>query len=131
MTIPFACVVLAFSMMYLTKLPVAVAMARLPKGYNNRTPRDQQAQLTGWGKRALGAHQNSFESFPAFAAAVIVAHLGGADPDLSAALAVTHVLARVAYTAAYIADVHLVRSLIWTLSTLCSFGLFILPWVNG
>ena len=79
MTVPFTCVAIAFVFLYVSKFPVGLAMARMPKGYDNRHPRDQQAQLTGWGKRALAAHQNGFESFPAFASAVLVSHVGGGD----------------------------------------------------
>ena len=89
MTVPLACVFLAFVVTMLTKAPVAVAQLRQPGGYDNRLPRDQQAGLSGWGRRALGAHLNAFEAFPAFAAAVLVAHLAGADPAWSTGLAVT------------------------------------------
>ena len=35
-----------------------MAMAQLPEGYDDKNPRDQQARLSGWGKRALPAHAN-------------------------------------------------------------------------
>lgn len=127
MTVPFTCVAIAFVFLYVSKFPVGLAMARMPKGYDNRHPRDQQAQLTGWGKRALAAHQNGFESFPAFASAVLVSHVGGGDPSLSATLAIAYVAARLAYTVAYIADVHLLRSTIWSVGMLSTLGLFLLP----
>ncbi len=127
MTIPFYCVAAAFALQFLTKIPVGRAMALQARGYDNRNPRDQQAALEGWGRRALAAHQNSFEAFPGFAAGVLVAHVGGGDPGWSAILAVTHVVARVLYTAAYIADVHLLRSTIWAVATGASFALMLLP----
>jgi uncharacterized MAPEG superfamily protein len=127
MTTPFVCLTIAFVFLYLSKAPVGVAMARMPKGYDNRHPRDQQAQLVGWGRRALAAHQNGFENFPGFAAAVLVSHVGHGDPGWSAVLALTYVIARVAYTAAYIADVHALRSLLWTAGMLATVGLFLLP----
>jgi uncharacterized MAPEG superfamily protein len=130
MTVPFACIAVAFSLLFLTKVPVAIAMGTRPEGYDNHNPRDQQALLAGWGRRALGAHLNAFESFPAFAAGVLVANAGHADPRWSAILAIGHVVARVAYTAAYIADIHLVRTALWGLATLCAFALMLLPlWV--
>ncbi len=127
MSIPFYCVTVAFCLLFLTKVPVGVAMGQMPKGYNNRHPRDQQAQLVGWGRRALAAHMNAFESFPPFAAAVLVAHVANADPTWSAGLAIGHVVARVAYTAAYVADIHAVRTSIWFASTFCTLALFLLP----
>ncbi len=45
--------------------PVAFAMNKLD-GYDNKHPREQQSKLTGFGARALAAHQNCFESLPAF-----------------------------------------------------------------
>lgn len=127
MTVPFICVAIAFVFLYVSKLPVGVAMARMPRGYDNRHPRDQQAQLTGWGKRALAAHQNGFEGFPAFASAVLVNHVGGGDPSLGATLAIVYVASRLAYTAAYIADVHALRSTIWMIGMLSTLGLFLSP----
>ena len=42
----------------LFKAPLAFAMNKLG-GYDNRHPRAQQAQLKGFGARALAVHQNS------------------------------------------------------------------------
>jgi uncharacterized MAPEG superfamily protein len=88
MTFPLWCLFVAALMLVLTKMPVAVAMHRSSaKGYDNRHPRAQQAALTGWGARALAAHQNMFEAFPLFAAGVLVAHsssLHGSTIDLLA-----------------------------------------------
>lgn len=114
MTIPFYCIVIAFVLNYLSKMPLALAMAKSEGGYNNRHPRDQQAKLTGWGRRALAAHQNSFELTPIFAVSVITAHLFSANPEWLAIWSVVFVCSRVGYHALYIADIHVLRSLIWT-----------------
>ena len=125
MNIPFLCVGLAFLMLFLTKIPVAVAMRREGR-YDNHNPRDQQARLQGWGRRALCAHQNAFEAFAPFAAAVLVAHVSGADPVWSARLALTFIAARVVYTYLYIVDLASLRSTVWMIATLCSAGLLYL-----
>jgi hypothetical protein len=57
----FGALGLAASQLMLTKIPVGVAQhlhgkERNGKGYDNRTPRIQQQQLSGWGARALAAH---------------------------------------------------------------------------
>jgi len=127
MTVPFVCVFIAFLMIYLAKIPVGIAMNRLPGGYDNHLPRDQQAQLTGWGKRAMGVHQNSFEAFAPFAAAVLVAHVGGANPRTSAYLAVGFILARLVYAALYLADLASLRSSVWFVGIICTGALFVLP----
>jgi uncharacterized MAPEG superfamily protein len=127
MTIPFFCVLAAFLLILLTKVPVGVAAARMPGGYDNRNPRDQQAKLEGWGRRAVAVHLNTIEAFPGFAAAVLVAHAGGADPAWSARLAVGFVVARLVYPALYIGDVHLGRSLVWGAGYAATVALFLLP----
>ena len=127
MTIPFYCVLFAFLLIPLTKVPVGVAMAKVGRGYDNKNPRDQQAQLTGWGRRALGAHHNMIEAFPGFAAGVLIAHAGGADPQRSTMLAVTFVIARLLYPALYIANIDKARSLVWSVGILASIGLMVLP----
>ena len=127
MTIPFICVFIAFLLNMLSKGPVALAMARQRSGYDNKTPRDQQAGLTGWGRRAVAAHLNGFEAFPAFAAAVFVAVLGGADPVWTARLAVAFVVARVLYVPLYIANLDRLRAAIWGVGLVATSGLFLLP----
>lgn len=119
MNIPFLCVGAAFLLLYLTKIPLAVAMQR-ESVYDNHHPREQQARLQGWGKRALGAHLNSFETFAPFAAAVLIAHLGGADPAWSARLSVTFVTARILYTICYLQNWASLRSTIWMIGTVAT-----------
>jgi uncharacterized MAPEG superfamily protein len=114
---------------FLTKAPLALAQHRAQGGYDNHTPRDQQATLTGWGRRALAAHMNSHEAFPSFAAAVIIAHLGGADPVWSSWLALIFIAARLVYVVLYIADLALIRSLVWTVGMVATALLFVLPWL--
>ncbi len=126
MTIPFWCVAAAFLLIMGMKLPVALAMARSGGGYDNRHPRDQQAKLEGWGKRALATHMNAFEAFAPFAAAVIIAHLAHADDKWSTILAITFVVARLIYPALYIANIHVLRSTVWAVGYACTVGLFLL-----
>jgi uncharacterized MAPEG superfamily protein len=127
MTTPFLCIFLAFLLIPLTKVPVGVAMARQKEGYDNRHPRDQQAALEGWGRRAVAAHNNTIEAFPGFAAAALVAHVGGGDATYAAALAITFVVARLLYPALYLADIDKARSLVWTVGVGATIGLFLLP----
>ena len=127
MTVPFACVLIAFILIYALKIPVGMAMARLPAGYDNHMPRAQQAMLEGSGKRALAAHQNAFESFGPFAAGVFVANLGHASSTMSAALAIGFVVLRIVYSILYIADAAGARSAVWMLSMLSAAGLYLLP----
>ena len=127
MTIPFACIFIAFLLNLASKGPVALAMAKQPGGYDNSTPRDQQAGLTSWGRRAVAAHLNGFEAFPAFAAAVLIAGLAGADPTWTTRWSIAFVVARTLYIPLYILDLDRVRSLVWGVGFASTVALFLLP----
>ncbi len=119
MTIAFWCILAAALLPY-----VSIGIAKYQRGYNNRSPREWEARLEGWRKRATHAHQNHFEAFAPFAAAVIVAHLARAPQGTIDLLAIAFVAVRVAYTAAYLADKPALRSLIWLAGLACVIGLF-------
>jgi len=102
-----------------------VAKFRGPR-YNNRNPRLWQAKLDGMPQRAHAAHLNSFEALPIFAAAVLAAlHTGVASATIDG-LAVAFVLLRLAYGVAYLADVHLLRSLLWMGALGCCVALLVM-----
>ena len=127
MTYPFYCLFAAIIILYVSKVPLALAMGKEGrKGYDNRHPRDQQARLTGWGGRALSAHLNGFEITPVFAAAVITAHLFQADPWWSALWAAIFVASRVFYVVFYLADINMLRSAIWVAGLVSCIALFVL-----
>ncbi len=126
-SIPLLCLPIGFALVYLPKIPLSMAMAREAGGYDNKNPRDQQAKLTGWGRRAAAAHANGFESFPPFAAGVLAVTVTGANPSLSAILSITYVVARALYAAAYVGGVAPARSLIWTVGFGSSVALMVLP----
>jgi uncharacterized MAPEG superfamily protein len=126
MEISLWCIVAAWLVVYGTKLPVAVAM-HLAGGYDNRYPRAQQARLEGWGARSVAAHQNGFESFAPFAAAVLVAHLGGGPERVIDLFAVSFVVARIGYLVCYLADWPSLRSAVWSVGFLLTLALFLTP----
>ena len=95
------------------------------KTYDNHAPRADVETLPPQRRRAYWAQLNGFEAFPAFAAAVIVAHLAGAPQPRIDALAVTFVVLRVIYTLVYIHDRPTVRSLVWFGGLACVLGLFV------
>lgn len=86
------------------------------QGYDNRSPREFLSGLDGAGKRANYAQKNFYETFPAFAAGVIVAHLMKAEQWAIDFTAVIYVAARVLYAVFYIADNHMLRSTAWTVA---------------
>lgn len=127
MTIPFWCVLVAAFLIYFPRVFVMAGMAKRPEGYDNRHPRDQQAKLEGWARRAQAAHLNAFEGFAPFAAAVIVAHLAGADAAWSAWLAIAYCVLRFAYTLMYVGNLGSARSLVWIGAMIATAGLYVLP----
>lgn len=121
MTLAFWCVLIAAVIPYLS---IFIAKAGAT-GFDNRRPREWYEQASGYRQRAVWAQANSFEIFPLFAAAVIIAHLAAADQGWIDSLAIAFLLSRVAYLACYLADLHLLRSLVWTVGFACCVALFI------
>jgi uncharacterized MAPEG superfamily protein len=129
-TPPLICLPVAFLLVYAPKLPLSIAMGRQPGGYDNASPRDQQAQLTGWGRRSAAAHANGFESFPAFAAGVLVTHVTGSSPHWASIFSIGYVIARFLYACAYVGGIPTLRSTVWTIGFTCTMGLMVLPIVT-
>ncbi|MGH8434270.1 MAG: MAPEG family protein [Pseudomonas sp.] len=127
MSLPFWCLFIAGMLIYLAKIPVAKAMKEEGGGYDNRHPRAQQARLSGFGARALAAHQNSIEIFPLFAAGVLMAHVTQTHGRLVDLLAVFFVVSRVLYLFLYWNDKHQLRSLVWVAGLLCCLILMLSP----
>ena len=121
MPLAFWCVLIAALMPYLL-----VAYAKAGARDNNR-PRDAAESLQGAQRRAYAAHQNSFETFPFFAAAVITAQLLGAGGTTLNVLAGIYILIRVAYAYFYIADIATTRSLVWGAGLFVNIAIFVLP----
>lgn len=126
MNVPFLCVAIAFALLYTIKFPLSLAMARSKGGYDNANPRDQQATLEGWGRRAAAAQSNGYESFPPFAAAVVMAHLAHANARWTAAMAIAHVVSRALYQVFYVANVDKLRSTVWGVAAAASAGIMLL-----
>jgi uncharacterized MAPEG superfamily protein len=92
----------------------------------NASPREWLEQLTGWKKRAHWYQLNSFEAFPAFAAAVLIAAYTQAPQLRIDQLALAFVGFRLAHFVCYIADWATLRSAVWFGSMGCVIWLFLL-----
>ncbi|MEX2498860.1 MAG: MAPEG family protein [Wenzhouxiangellaceae bacterium] len=119
------CLIFSALMILITKVPVAMAMAE-DGGYDNRHPRAQQARLTGFGARALAAHQNMIEAFPVFAAGVLLVMVTGTTGYWVSVLALVFVGARIVYTIFYLGDFPVLRSMTWGVGFAASLGLMLL-----
>lgn len=126
MTIPFWCLIVVA---LLPQGLAAIADYFRKKQFgsiDNRYPRIQGAALTGAGARTRAAESNAWEALPVFAAAVLIAHLSGANPRLSAVAALLFVASRLLHGAFYIADLPTARSAIFLVGLGCCVWLFIL-----
>lgn len=119
MTIAYWCLVVAGILPYLS-----AGIAKGGTKFDNNNPRDWLAKQEGWRKRANAAQGNAFESFPFFAAGVIVAVLRHAPQGRIDALAAAFVAVRVAYLGLYLADQASLRSLAWMAGLGCTLALF-------
>ena len=125
MTIAYWCVLIAAVLPY-----IWTGFAKATGGFSpktNREPRSWQDQLEGRTRRAHNAHLNSFEAFPAFAAAVIIAHLVGKAAQSTIDIwCMVFIGARVLYGLLYIFDLARLRSLVWTVGIVCVVALFVI-----
>ncbi len=119
MTTAYWCILVAGVLPYL-----ATITAKAGVKFDNNNPRDWLAKQEGWRRRANAAQANGFETFPLFAASVVVAHLAHAPQGRVDQLAMVFIAARVAYLGAYLADVAPLRSLLWMTGLGCSIALF-------
>lgn len=124
---PYILIFLAACLIYVPRLFVAKAQAERPEGYDNAHPRDQQARLSDFGKRANGAHQNGFEAFMMFAAGVLGSVLGKVSPNVIVGLGAAFIVARCVYIALYLGNKPTARSSVWTLGFLATCGLLLAP----
>ncbi|WP_434679209.1 MAPEG family protein [Pseudomonas sp. R1-18] len=124
MTVAFWCVLIAFL------LPIAcAAIAKFGSGKfkmgHNHDPRSFLDKLEGFPKRAHAAQLNSYEINPAFAAAVIIAHItDNASLVTIDVMAVLFITSRLLYIIFYLADLAALRSIIWIIGLGLVIGLF-------
>ncbi|WP_458070271.1 MAPEG family protein [Rhodanobacter sp. BL-MT-08] len=123
MTIGLWCVLVGLLMPFLWT-GVAKSMGRYDLRANQH-PRDFLATLKGPASRANAAQLNSFEAFPAFAAAVVVAQYAHASQHTIDVLSIAWVALRLIYGVLYIANLAALRSLVWFAAMGCVVGLFI------
>jgi len=132
MTIAEYCVFGALLLYLLTIVPVKWMGHRQ---FDNAKPRDPAFYQDAIRARALGAHQNGIETFPFFAAAVLLAEFRAAPQYLINELAVLFLIVRIAYVLTYIGNRPSLRSILWSVGFLINIGIFFLPlirqWLPG
>jgi uncharacterized MAPEG superfamily protein len=119
MTIAIWCILIATTLPY-----VAFSFV---KGIDPNQPRHHAGDLVGQSARAYGAHLNGLETFPWFAAAVIVAHMVGGPSRIADILAVLYVLVRIGHMWAYINGRQPLRSAAFAVAQFIALAIFISP----
>ena len=84
----------------------------------NMGPRDEQKPLTGVGARVQRAFANYMQTFPFFAAAVLMAHAAGRHGWLTVVGAQLFFWARLAYVPLYAAGIPVARTVAFGAATL-------------
>ena len=121
MTTAYWCVLIAAILPYLFALIAKIGGAP----FDNNNPRAFLENTEGKQKRAHWTQLNSFEAFPAFAAAVIIAHLTGSAQATIDNLAMAFILFRILYGVFYIYDQATLRSVVWAGGFACTIALFL------
>jgi uncharacterized MAPEG superfamily protein len=103
---------------------VSIRVSRRNGGYDNNNPRLWALSLTGWQQRAHAAQLNSFEALPLFISAVVLAQQAQVAQARIDTLAVIFILIRVAYLVAYLMNLGLLRTAIWTTGILVCVAIF-------
>ncbi|RTE87584.1 MULTISPECIES: MAPEG family protein [Gammaproteobacteria] len=106
---------------FIAKLPLVLAMNKESGGYNNKYPRQQQANLKGFGLRANAAHYNSFEALIVYIFAVVCVIQNQTIDTLTVTLAWVFVASRVLYLICYWFDKASLRSVIWITGMIAAF----------
>ena len=108
---------------------VFTLIAKKASGFSakdNQNPRLFLANTTGLASRANAVQQNSFESLPLFIAAVLMAEYMVIPQSFIMTLGIAYLILRIIYGICYLANWATLRSIIWTLSMLCSVCLLLL-----
>jgi len=131
MTVELWCLFGAALLHVFSKVPLFRAQMR-ESGYDNKLPRAQQARVDAVGQRGLAAHQNQIESFPLFAAGVLVVTALGLSHAFIAYFSVAYIVARIGYIYCYVNDFSAARSWVWAVGYLSSLALILSPaWVSA
>jgi uncharacterized MAPEG superfamily protein len=128
MTIAEWCIFASVMLYLLTIAPIKWLGFR---AFDNATPRDPAFYDNPLRARALGAHLNGIETFPFFAAAVLLAEFRNAPQNLINELAVLFLIVRVAYVFTYLGDRPTLRSILWSIGFAINVGIFFLPAIRG
>lgn len=104
---------------------IFVVAGRVQVGFDPAAPRALFDKLPAYAQRATWAHENSFETFMPYAAAVLLALVVGVQTQTAAIAALAFLGGRFLFSICYIANIPLGRSLMFGVSTAATLTLFV------
>lgn len=129
MTTPLWCLVLVAFLPYLLAFTGSYFKMQQFGKLDNKSPRQQAAQLEGIGARAAAAQANAWEALAVFTVAVVVLHLANPEAARSATaanLSLVFLAMRVAHPLFYLANIDIARSLTFMVDMGCAVWLIAL-----
>jgi uncharacterized MAPEG superfamily protein len=128
MTIAEDCLFAAVLLYLLTLAPVKMLGRR---EFDNANPRNPKFYRSPARARVLGAHNNGIETFPFFAAAVLLAEFRGGPQAWIDGLAASFLLVRFVFVWAYINGRPTLRTILWSVGFAANTAIFFLPAFRG
>jgi uncharacterized MAPEG superfamily protein len=119
-----------FGAVILYLLTLAPVKALGHREFDNSRPRNPAFYEKPLRARAFGAHLNGLETFPFFAAAVLLAEFRACPQHIIDLLAIAFLAIRFCFVLAYLFDRPLARTLLWNAGFAVNLGLFFLPAVT-
>jgi uncharacterized MAPEG superfamily protein len=105
---------------------LVVGFARAKIGYDTSAPRAMFDKLPPYAQRATWAHQNGFEALIIYSAAALMAYVTGVESSWAMIAAIAFLIARSFYSVFYIANIPILRSLMFAVGSVSGWTLFIL-----
>lgn len=126
LSVPWVLAVSLLVASFLIYFPYAVvAYGRFQAGFDIAAPRALFDKLSPMAQRATWAHQNSFETYMPFCAAVLVALYAGVTSSSAAIAGIAFCVGRFFYSICYIFNFPLGRSLMFGVGTAATITIFL------
>lgn len=129
LTTPLWCLAIVALLPYVLSFAGGYFRMRQFGAIDNKHPRLQQARLEGIGARALASQQNAWEALGFFTAVLAVLHLANPEAargSTAATLSLVFLATRVAHPVLYLANLDMLRSLVFLVGLGCGIWLLVL-----
>ncbi len=129
MTTPLWCLVIVAFLPYPLAFLGSYYKQRQFGKVDNKNPRQQAAKLEGAGARAAAAQSNAWEALAVFTAVLAVLHFANPEAargSTAANLSLVFVAARIVHPIAYVANVDILRSIMFLVAMVCAVWLVVL-----